>query len=625
MLPHPSAQQARALFFDQGQEPVGMVDSAILESWRRCAQSNRSTGARIVFNVHDRDMVRQLQDQHTALIQDFESTLGMFAQVLHSSGFHPVLTDLNSVTIARFSDARETKGDLYHALQLGSDMSELAIGTAAMNCALACQRPVQVFGEEHYCDANASFSCAAAPVFGIDGRLAGAVNLTKHTFGREFGALSLVESCATAMEHRQLERLLARLTLRMSWTANGESRNATVAFGQDGEVLGMTREASRILNPLGHPLQWLSFDRVFEGEFGPWFDQLGHTARPQPIRLHSGLIVFIESRNHVRHSPAPPKAQTDAPQMGEPSFTGEFHLAVKAQGKGLSVLIRGETGTGKEVVARNLHQRQCPTQPFVAINCAALPEALIESELFGYSDGAFTGGRKGGASGRVEEADGGVLFLDEIGDMPLALQSRLLRVLDSQEVTRLGSSKARKVNFKLICATHQDLQQLIAAGRFRADLFYRIAGMVLTLKPLRERTQLASLFEHLAVQGCQHSAGITPPAMTLLLAYPWPGNAREALSVLKRATLLCEPHEPISAHGVQFALPGAANNPLQKLAFQPPTPLAKLEEHSIEQALSSTHGNVSMAADQLGISRSTLQRRIRNSERLLRIRDTQRL
>lgn len=622
-VPH-SAQRARALFFDHGQDPTGMLDNAILESWRRCAQAQRPTAARVQFDVQAPQRVRQLREQHAALIEDFEATLGMFGQVLHSSGFHPVLTDLDAITIARASDARDARGELYHALQLGSDMSESAIGTAAMNCALASQRPVQVFGDEHYYETNAAFSCAAAPVFSIDGGLAGAINLTKHTQGREFGALSLVESCATAMEHRQLERLLARLTLRMSWTANGESRNATVAFGQDGEVLGMTREASRMLNPFGQPLAWLAFERVFEGRFGPWLDQLGHTTRPQPIRLHSGLIVFIESRNHLRASPTATNAGAAAPQMGDPLFASQFQLALKAQGQGLAVLVGGETGTGKEVVARTLHQQQCPTQAFVAINCAALPEALIESELFGYSDGAFTGSRKGGASGRIEEADGGVLFLDEIGDMPLALQARLLRVLDSQEVNRLGSSKPRKVSFKLLCATHQDLPQLVVAGRFRADLYYRLAGMTLTLRPLRERTQLAALFGHLASEVCQHHPGIAPEAMALLLAYPWPGNTREALSVLKRALLLVEGNVPISADCVRFALPAASPALAAPLACQAVAPLAELEEHSIEQALHNTHGNVSLAAEQLGISRSTLQRRIRNSARLLQVRDTQR-
>jgi len=629
-----NTHQARELFFSEGRVPAGLIDHAILDSWRRCAGLRRPTQERIGFNVYDRAMVEQLQFENQALIEDFEATLGLFSQVLNTSGFHPVFTNAKAVTIARFCDPRQTTGALYHALQLGSDMSESAIGTAAMNCALAARRPVQVFGDEHYFEANASFSCAAAPVFGIDGRLIGAVNLTKHRHGREFGALSLAESCATTIEHRQLRRLPAQLSLRISWTANGESRNATVAFGKDGEVLGMTREASKILNPVGQPLQRLNFEQLFEGRFGPWMDRLARTTQPQPIRLNSGLFVFIERQ--LLRAPPPPLIATvspapqNMPYTGDPAFAQRFQIALRALHKELPVLIRGETGSGKEVTARALHREHCPDAAFVAINCAALPEALIESELFGYSDGAFTGSRRGGASGRIEEADGGTLFLDEIGDMPLALQARLLRVLDTREVTRLGNGKARKVSFNLMCATHQDLEALISSGQFRADLFYRIAGITLTLAPLRERAQLAGFFDTLAAQECAHTHGITPQAMTLLLGHGWPGNAREAVSVLKRALLLCESGEPLSAEHVRFALPQRLCNHMVPSAITVAVPeplptvserLTDLEAQAIAQALRSTHGNVSLAAEHLGISRSTLQRRIRSSDLLLRMRN----
>ncbi|MBD1600600.1 sigma-54-dependent Fis family transcriptional regulator [Pseudomonas typographi] len=625
-LSTPIVQRARSLFFEAGEDPTGLVDNAILESWRRCAGFRRNTAERIGFNIRDRMLLEDLQDRHATLIQDFDSTLGAFSTVLHRSGFHPVLTDANAITIARACDPRHASGDLFHALQLGSDMSESAIGTAAMNCALVSQRAVQVLGDEHYFDANSLFYCAAAPIFGIDGRLVGAVNLTKHQHGPEFGALSFVESCAAAIEQRQLERLLACLTVRMSWTANGQSRTATVAFGVDGELLGMTREAGQLLNPRGQPLSWLTFERLFDGRFGPWLKQLADTARPQPIRLHSGAFVFIEALDAVAPRAYTLDAAPTAPLMGDGQFPAQFQLALKALGKDLSVLVRGETGTGKEVVARSLHERHCRNRPFVAINCAALPEHLIEAELFGYVEGAFTGARRGGASGRIEEADGGVLFLDEIGDMPIALQARLLRVLDTREVTRVGSGKARKVKFSLVCATHQNLESLIEKDLFRADLFYRIAGITLTLRPLRQRTQQASLFRSLLSTACGHQGGISAEALDLLTRHSWPGNTREVISVLKRATLMCDAHQVLSAECVRFALTPADDRrkACATQTNQQPVPLADLEEQGITQALYRTQGNVSLAAEQLGISRSTLQRRIRATPQLLRVRDEQR-
>lgn len=619
-------RRARSMFFHEGTDPAGLLDPAVLESWKRCLRMHQRTGGNVSFNVYEQPMVTCAQEANAALIQDFNNTLDVFASVLDSSGFHPVLTDSNAITIARSCNPQRSTGVLYQALQLGCDMSERAIGTAAMNCALASHRPVQVFGHEHYFEANAAFSCAAAPIFGFDGRLIGAVNLTKHASGREFGALSFVESCATAIEHRQLERLLAHLTIRISWTANGESRNATVAFGTDGQILGMTREASRILNPLSHSLEWLSFEKVFDGAFGQWHDQLEHASRPLPIRLHSGLFVFIEARNLIRpKKPASQPLLPVLPKMGDSAFDSSFKLALKAIGRDIAILVRGETGTGKEVVARSLHEHHCPAQPFVAINCAAIPENLIEAELFGYTDGAFTGAKKGGATGRIEEADGGVLFLDEIGDMPIALQARLLRVLDAQEVTRLGSGKPKKVSFSLVCATHQSLETLIESGRFRADLFYRISGMSIHLKPLRDRTNLVELFSTLLREKCQHWGNFTEEALTLLTAYLWPGNAREALAVFRRAILLCEPYEEVTAECIRFALPTTVMPAyLDQNHCQPVTALpmlADLEEQGIVTALRIANGNVSLAADRLGISRSTLQRRIRSNPRLLRIRD----
>ncbi|URD45379.1 sigma 54-interacting transcriptional regulator (plasmid) [Pseudomonas sp. BYT-5] len=550
-------RRARSMFFQDGADPVGLLDPAVLESWKRCSQMHQRTSANVSFEVLENRIVTHAQEENAALIQDFYSTMDVFSRVLESSGFHPVLTDSNAVTIARTCNPQRSSGVLYHALQLGSDMSERAIGTAAMNCALASQRPVQVFGSEHYFEANSAFSCAAAPIFGFDGRLIGAVNLTKHAAGRDFGALSFVESCSTAIEHRQLERLLAHLTIRMYWTANGESRNATVAFGADGQILGMTREASRILNPLAHPLELLSFECIFDGVFGQWYNRLENVARPLPIRLRSGLFVFIEARNldHPKSKAVHKIIPCSVPKMGYPEFECCFELALKAIARDMAVLIRGETGTGKEVIARSLHEHHCPTQPFVAINCAAIPENLIESELFGYSDGAFTGAKKGGAAGRIEDADGGILFLDEIGDMPIALQARLLRVLDAQEVTRLGSGTPKKVSFSLVCATHQCLEALVDSGQFRADLFYRISGLPIHLKPLRDRSNLSELFSILLREKCQHKGRFTDEALALLTAYSWPGNTREALAVLKRAILLCEPYDEVTAKHIRVALP----------------------------------------------------------------------
>lgn len=314
--------------------------------------------------------------------------------------------------------------------------------------------------------------------------------------------------------------------------------------------------------------------------------------------------------------------------MGDPGLAREIRLATRAIDNGLTVLIQGETGTGKEVMARELHS--CGIRSggkFIAVNCAAIPESLIESELFGYADGAFTGARRGGAIGRIEEADGGTLFLDEIGDMPIALQSRLLRVLDTREVARLGGGPPRKVNCNVICATHQDLERAIELSAFRADLYYRISGLSVRIKPLRERPELEQLLNTLARSIDDAIPGIDGAALEILTAYSWPGNTRQALNVLRRAALLRPPGSPILREhlpefptqmnetvrdGVTLISPAAAHVQHSSESFC----VGELETLVLMRALNTTRGNVSKAASLVGLSRSTLQRRLRKNPAL---------
>jgi propionate catabolism operon transcriptional regulator len=288
-----------------------------------------------------------------------------------------------------------------------------------------------------------------------------------------------------------------------------------------------------------------------------------------------------------------------------------------------TVLIEGETGTGKELVAQALH-REGPRarQAFVAINCGAVAESLLESELFGYEEGAFTGSRRGGHAGLFEAANRGTLFLDEIGEMPLALQTRLLRVLEEREVVRVGSTRPISVNVRIISATHCDLEQRVRDGRFRADLFYRLGALRLTLPALRERPEdLVALTEWclknaLAALGARAGPNLHAEIVAcapLLGSYGWPGNVRELRNLMERVALFlaAQPLQALSTGFLTAVAPELArgNNMHAAVPSLRSEPIA--ESEAIEQVLARFGGNREAAAKHLGISRTTLWRKIR--------------
>jgi propionate catabolism operon transcriptional regulator len=295
-----------------------------------------------------------------------------------------------------------------------------------------------------------------------------------------------------------------------------------------------------------------------------------------------------------------------------------------------TVLIQGETGSGKELVAQAIHRespRRGAQRPFVAVNCGAIAESLLESELFGHEEGAFTGARRGGHAGLFEAANGGTLFLDEIGEMPLGLQTRLLRVLEEREVMRVGGTRPVPIEVRVICATHCDLEQRVRDGRFRADLFYRLAVLRLTLPPLRARPEDIPLLAEWALKGAMAALSARPhpnlaaeiaACAPLLAAYAWPGNVRELRNLMERLALFLAA-EPLQALTPSFLLSiapelgsGGTAPPLPTVLPVPGVSISPRQESAAE-VLARFGGQRELAARHLGISRTTLWRRLKSS------------
>lgn len=297
-------------------------------------------------------------------------------------------------------------------------------------------------------------------------------------------------------------------------------------------------------------------------------------------------------------------------QGPQPATAANAHPSVERLARllngGVPLLLEGETGTGKEVLARAIHGASARSgRPFVAVACAALPAALIEAELFGYESGAYTGARPRGSLGMIRCADGGTLFLDEVGDMPLAQQTRLLRVLQERRVSPLGSRRSHAVDIGLVCAAQRPLRRMVDEGRFRADLYYRLNGLVLRLPPLRERSDVPALAQRLLrAQIAPHTGlRISAPVMALLARHSWPGNFRQLTSVLRAAAAMAGGERELRLRH----LPQDFLDDLGASA----TSLEQQRLAAIARALERGDGNLSAAARQLGVSRNTIYRTLR--------------
>jgi transcriptional regulator of acetoin/glycerol metabolism len=307
----------------------------------------------------------------------------------------------------------------------------------------------------------------------------------------------------------------------------------------------------------------------------------------------------------------------------DPQMLRNVRSAYRIADSNVSVLIQGPTGSGKEAFAHAMHLASGrANRPFVAVNCAAIPETLIESELFGYKAGAFTGARKDGMRGKILQSSGGTLFLDEIGDMPLMLQTRLLRVLEQQEIVPLGSETPIKVDLHVLAASHRNLREMIARGTFRDDLYYRLNGITLELPALRERADKERVIRNAlaAETGNGRPAAIERDALQRLLAYPWPGNIRELRNVIRTALAICEggvvrridlPREIREAETISTTLSPPDLRGIASKAPSAANPLQVAERAALLSVIEDCHGNMTRVAMQLGMSRNTLYRRIK--------------
>ncbi len=639
-------REARRQLVSNGHLPVDLIQGDLARSWERSWQAGLQPMGRMpgAPNASGAQLARELERQRE-LVAHARPVMEFLHEQTRDTDSMSILAGADGMLLHTLGDPQFVGRAERVALRLGAIWQEQFRGTNAIGTALADARAVVVHAEEHYLERNGFLTCAAVPIHDPKGRILGALDVSGDHRGYHRHTLGLVRSAARMIEHRLFDtrhdpRQWSGLRLRFHIQPEGIGTVAEglLAITEDGQLAGANAAALELLDLDWQRLTHTRVDAVLAESLSQLMDWGQRTSStPHVIHTRTGHAVWVRVEAGrlpyvTRHGPVTDIREAVAPvqpadalsvlDTGDAVFKAAIARARKLMGKPIAILLQGESGVGKEVFARAAH-RSGPRgeQPFVAVNCAALPENLIEAELFGYQGGAFTGARREGAPGRIREAHGGTLFLDEIGDMPLPLQARLLRVLQERVVVPLGGGKPVAVDFCLVCATHRDLPSEMQAGRFREDLYYRLNGLTLRLPPLRERTDLNQLLQReLQSLMPERAMSVSPDVMKAMQGYRWPGNVRQLFNALRTACALVETDDDVISwehlpDDLLRALKPHTTAPRpggHEIAVEAPSDLRTLSRQTIERTVAECEGNLSEAARALGISRNTLYRRRRN-------------
>ena len=603
--------------------------AVISSSHRRSEEYGLRPDARPDFSPLAGADLAALVDRSHALHSHSLAAMETLYQQIANTHHMVLLTDADGVIVHALGDADFLEKANRVALTPGVAWSEASKGTNAIGTAIAEQAPATVHADQHYLASNHFLTCSAAPIADHRGKVVGVLDVSGDRRSFHQHTMGLVRMSALMIENQMFAAAFGdAITLHFHARPEfiGTLMEGIASFTPGGRFLAANRAGLFQLGLSPAALQAHTFSSLFGRPVSSLYDHY-RAAAPGllDLCLHQGVRVRGRAELRLAHGMHLPAGSADIPlpgarRAGKASSlrrldTGDAQLARaldkvgKVLGREVAILVTGETGTGKEWLARAIHTDSPRADgPFVAVNCAAIPETLIESELFGYEDGAFTGARRKGAPGRILQAHGGTLFLDEIGDMPAPLQARLLRVLQERVVTPLGGGRAVPVNVQLVCATNHDLRRRIAAGLFREDLYYRLNGLVVKLPPLRERSDLETLARAILANEGGAAPRIADEVLALFRRHRWPGNLRQLAGLLRVAAIMAEGEDEIGlAHLPDDFLDEADQAPPAQPAG---ARLDAMEKAAIMQALAASDGNVSAAARALGISRNTLYRKL---------------
>ncbi len=620
---------------------AGRTLQVIGTSWRRCLNDYKLDPARAYLpTVLDERRVKDLQAQDDELVEIARAEMDSLYEQISGSGYALLLANTEGVILCGRVDPTLQRMFDRAGLIVGADWSERCEGTNGIGTCAAETRPITIHQSDHFRAQHVALTCSAAPIHDPAGRLIAVLDASSvgsqgtreaqhHTVALVNSSARLIEKCFFLRRHEtdmvlrfhyrpEFVDLLhdGALVIRDGFVAAADGTSLRLLGLSRGELVG--RPLTDVFDAGLHDLA-ASGDGVRRAI---WEIRDIRNGRRYYASLAPRPHAPIRPGAHIQTArPRTPPAAERAATLSLDELAGDdarmlqcLHQARRLADRDIPILLHGPTGCGKEAFAKALHQSSGrAARPFVAVDCASIPESLIESELFGYVAGAFTGARREGMKGRILQASGGTLFLDEIGDMPFALQTRLLRVLEEREVVPLGGDRAIKVDLRVLSASHRNLGDLIARGAFREDLYYRLNGITLELPPLAARTDKERIIRACLAREAADWNGVAvdPDAIEALLAYPWPGNMRQLRNVLRAALAIAEPGrlrladlppEMRRTDRPARAIESASDDSASDDSAARRSLLAAIRRH---------HGNLSRVAAELGVSRNTLYRRLR--------------
>ncbi|QYY42164.1 sigma-54-dependent Fis family transcriptional regulator [Aneurinibacillus thermoaerophilus] len=598
-------------FIQEGVLDSSRINKRIIESWYRCQHSGVNPHSGEGREILTGKSFLQKKEENSVLLDIALPYLDKLNQHMKGSRSTVLLIDLQGYVLVMKGDAEILGRARKINFVEGVKWTEDEVGTNAIGTALRTGEPINVKGAEHYSIASHVWTCSAAPVRDDQGNLVGVLNVSSPVQHYHPHTLATVVSTAYAIEHQwSLREQQDQLEL-MQRSIDLLQTNQLMAIFNRRKQMVCVNQAFQSAVP-----EWSNLNLADLREYG-YRERL---CTPLYSARHSQLIGYCIQFEAPSKSTSSKKFYTRSLHFpGETGISKVFQQTLReielVAHSDADIYIHGETGTGKEVIARAIHQNSSRKNgPFITVNCGAIPPSLMESELFGYVRGAFTGARRHGHKGKLEQANHGTLFLDEIGEIPPAMQVALLRVLQEREVIPLGGMKAIPLDIRVITATHHDLRELVQQGNFREDLFYRLFVFPINVPSLRERKEDIPYLVKYYCRQKNWPVEIPDEIMNKFIQYDWPGNIRELFNALERMRIFCGDESPDLSHlpplfaSTDLSSPGEQSNSIG--GSNTLTLREQIQKEKIIQALQKTGGNATQAARLMNIPRSTFYRRL---------------